>query len=295
MPGLSSRLPACLAVVLLLAAACGPLPRPFQPTGKGLANLRALDLQSRVVVLPLKADLDADQRQAAAETLAEALRGLEVPATTGGDPRLSRRLIGRAVVQRVSFREDEVLLYWELEEPDGRRIGSYSQRNLLPHGVWQAALPEGLVQVMGDAARPLADLMRPPPPQEAPIPGFPGASLVLLPMDALPGDGPTSLKAALARELAAEGVPLSEEIGDQDLLVFGDVALGPDRDGVQEIRIVWYVIRARDSEELGQISQGNRIPTGALSGPWGPTAGAVAKGAAVGILDLLGKVGRGEG
>ena len=82
--------------------------------------------------------------------------------------------------------------------------------------------------------------------------------VVLLPMDALPGDGPRSLHGALSRELAAEGVPLAETIGDDDLLVFGDVELGPDRAGSQAIRIVWYVIRAADNP-YGWV-WGNQVP-----------------------------------
>lgn len=283
---------ATIALVLAPLSGCGPLPRPFASDDKDLTRLQALAVQQQVVVLPLQADLPAEPRARAADVMAQALARRTLPATTTGDPRRSRNLSGRAIVQRLNFREDEVLLYWELSEPDGRRIGTYTQRNILPHGIWQAGLPEGIDPVMTEAAGPIADLLRPPAVEQAPIPGFPDANVVLLPMDALPGDGPKSLYSALARELATEGVPLSQTIEDEDLLVFGDVELGPDRNGVQGIKIVWYVIRASDSAELGQISQANRIPTGALDGPWGPTANAIAKGAASGILQLLDQVGR---
>ena len=280
--------------LLVLLSGCGPLPRPFAADDKTLTSLQALAVQQQVVVLPLQADLPPDSRARAADVLAQSLARRTIPATAAGDAGRSRRLSGRAIVQRLSFREDEVLLYWELVEPTGRRIGTYAQRNILPHGVWQAGLPEGIDPVMKEAAGPISDLLRPPAVEQAPIPGFPDAKVVLLPMDALPGDGPRSLYSALARELAAEGIPLSQTIEDEDLLVFGDVELGPDRNGVQAIKIVWYVIRAADSVELGQISQGNRVPTGALNGPWGPTANAIAKGAASGILQLLDKAGRGQ-
>lgn len=278
------------ALLGVLLAACGPLPRPFLSEGKDLTDLQALDLRSRIVVLPLKADLAPEQRAQASEVLATALREASVPATTEGDPTRSRWLDGRAVVQRLNYREDEVLVYWELGEPDGRRIGNYSQRNVLPHGVWQGGLPEGIATVMGEAAGPIADLVRPPTIEEAPIPGFPDANVVLLPMDALPGDGPVTLRNALMRELLAAGLPMAEIINSEDLLVFGDIELGPDRGGVQMIEIIWYVIRASDNQELGQINQGNRIQTGSLNGPWGPTANAIAKGAAVGLLELLEQV-----
>ncbi len=295
MPSALTRL--ALAGTLLAAAlltGCGPLPRPFASDGKDLASLRALAVQHQVLVLPLQADLASAPKARAAAVLAHALAEKAIPATTTGDPRRSRSLTGRAVVQRLNFREDEVLLYWELTEPDGRRIGSYAQRNILPHGIWQAGLAEGIDPAMIEAAGPIADLLRPPAVEQAPLPGFPDANVVLLPMDALPGDGPRSLYSALARELAAEGVPLDQTIDDDDLLVFGDVELGPDRGGTQSIKIIWYVIRAADSVELGQISQGNRVPTGALNGPWGPTANAIAKGAASGILQLLDQAGRAQ-
>lgn len=277
-----------------LLTGCGPLPRPFAADSKNLTSLQSLAVQQQVVVMPIQADLPPEPKARAAEILAQSLAKRTIPATTAGNPARSRSLAGRVVVQRLNFREDEVLLYWELTEPTGQRIGSYAQRNILPHGIWQAGLPEGIDPVMAEAAGPIADLLRPPAVEQAPIPGFPDANVVLLPMDALPGDGPRSLYSALARELASEGIPLSQTIDDEDLLVLGDVELGPDRNGTQAIKIVWYVIRAADSEELGQISQGNRVPTGALNGPWGPTANAIAKGAASGILQLLDKAGRAE-
>ena len=73
---------------------------------------------------------------------------------------------------------------------------------------------------------------------------------------------------------------------EADAIVLGAVDLGPPRDGTQSIAVDWRVIEP-SGDEIGTISQANSIPAGALDGPWGDIAFAIASGAAEGILTLL--------
>ena len=68
--------------------------------------------------------------------------------------------------------------------------------------------------------------------------------------------------------------------------MLGTVNLGPPQDGAQSIAVDWSVIEPGGAE-IGTISQANSIPAGALDGPWGDIAFAIASGAAEGILTLL--------
>ena len=51
----------------------------------------------------------------------------------------------------------------------------------------------------------------------------------------------------------------------------------------------WSVIDP-DGEEIGSINQANNIPAGALDGPWGDIAFAIATGATEGIVALLDRI-----
>ncbi|HEY5598393.1 MAG TPA: hypothetical protein VIK47_06270, partial [Kiloniellales bacterium] len=92
--------------------------------------------------------------------------------------------------------------------------------------------------------------------------------------------------------LQAAKLPVSDRIGDNDLLVLGDVVLGSAQDGLQVVSIRWSVISARDNQELGEIAQQNVVPAGSLDGPWGAVADEVARAAASGLVDLLGTAGK---
>jgi hypothetical protein len=100
-----------------------------------------------------------------------------------------------------------------------------------------------------------------------------------------PGDGTTSLTAAIQQELASKGVTVSEKAGGA-YRVEGAVAMGQSKDGKQSIHIEWTV-RDPSGKKLGTVSQRNEIPEGSLDGAWGKTAEQAAGAAAQGIVKLL--------
>jgi hypothetical protein len=101
-----------------------------------------------------------------------------------------------------------------------------------------------------------------------------------------PGDGSSSLRAAIQRELARSGVALADTPSAQTYTVEGRVALGAGADGKQPITIDWSVSDP-SGKKLGTVSQKNEVPQGSLDGAWGKTADAAAAAAAQGILKLL--------
>jgi hypothetical protein len=60
----------------------------------------------------------------------------------------------------------------------------------------------------------------------------------------------------------------------------------PATDGLQQVEIVWRAT-ARGGANLGTMRLDNTIPNGALDGPWGPTAFAIADAAAADLVTLL--------
>lgn len=99
------------------------------------------------------------------------------------------------------------------------------------------------------------------------------------------GDGNTSLKDAVIKELATNGVGVAEQPA-RAYRVEGVVALGPAKDGMQPIHIDWTV-RNPSGERIGRVSQRNEVPAGSLDNAWGMTANQAAGAAALGIVRLL--------
>jgi hypothetical protein len=111
------------------------------------------------------------------------------------------------------------------------------------------------------------------------------------PVSGAPGDGRSSLTAAVKKKLYEKGVKLaggSESAGRNVYLVKGNVSLTDATGGKQNIRIDWQVI-GPDGKVVGTALQKNVIPKGSLNGPWGAIAEAVATEAAVGIAKLIPK------
>ena len=101
-----------------------------------------------------------------------------------------------------------------------------------------------------------------------------------------PGDGSTSLTAAIQRELVGKGVAIADKPTTVAYRVEGTVTVGQAKDGKQPIQIEWLV-RDPHGKKLGTVSQKNEIPQGSLDGPWEKTAEQAAGAAAQGILKLL--------
>jgi uncharacterized lipoprotein YmbA len=101
-----------------------------------------------------------------------------------------------------------------------------------------------------------------------------------------PGDGSTSLTAAIQRELQTKGVALTDRPTPATYRVEGAVTLGASREGKQPIQIEW-VVRDPNGKKLGTVSQKNDIPEGSLDGSWGQVANQAAGAAVQGILKLL--------
>jgi hypothetical protein len=280
-----------LAVAGTVLAACGQVPRPFQPVEKSNNALLQLRDRAGIVVPPVAGD-NPVSGAALAKIMAARLRDLDIPAATIGGNRGSQNLTGRAVVRPLANNREEILLYWELRDASGQRTGLHTQRHAQAAGTWAAGAPALLAELAETAAPALAALVQDPTVKAAAIPGFPRARLVILPLTGAPGDAAESVHRALELELSAAKLPVANRIGENDLLVLGDVTVGPAQGGMQAISIRWSLIDADEDRELGTIAQQNTVPAGSLDGPWGPVADEVARATAAGLIDLLGAAGK---
>jgi hypothetical protein len=146
--------------------------------------------------------------------------------------------------------------------------------------------PSGLVQNAAATQSPAPTYASTAPPATASL-GKPGSITARVPgVTGAPGDGSSTLRSALQKELARSGVALADTPSPSTYTVEGKVAMGASKDGKQSITIDWNVTDP-EGKKLGTVSQKNDVPQGSLDGAWGKTADAAAAAAAQGILKLL--------
>lgn len=276
-----------LALVLPLLAACGPLPRPFQPESKANAPLLAVPDSAGVAVASVTGDVPDGPRMA--EAMAEALRKQNVPATVGVGNRASRWLLGDATRRPAPAGQVRRAFVWELYGPDGSPIGTAEHTVQLPAADWRAAAPELLARAAAEPAGELAAMIQGPAVRESELPGYPaGTRLVLAP---LAGEAPPAferaLATAMARRLRERGLPLADRAQAGDVVIDGQVRLGPERDRQRELELVWTLTRDGRDGPLGDLRQANPVPVAQLQDRPERLADLIARAALPGVLQVL--------
>ena len=155
-----------------------------------------------------------------------------------------------------------------------------------------AGMPKRGVLSGGSSSTPTAAPASTPAATPAPAPVAKGPVMAqVAPVTGAPGDGRSSLTAAIKKRLYAGGVKLaggSESAGRNLYTVKGTVTVTDAGGGKETIKIDWQVLDP-NGRSLGNVTQQNVIPKGSLSGPWGAIADAAAGAAANGIIKLLPK------
>lgn len=295
------------AAALLALAGCEQLPQPFQPK-KAPDYVASRIAQSRIAVLPPQAEggsqaLPGNPRLAA-ETLAQALQDEGLLASPGHASEKMRRL--KTVVRLIDGgggkTHETVEVEWTLFDPNGFQIDNTVERFTLLSAAWDQGNPRVLEEVAAVAAPRIAAFLQgpeireasrdqPETEAEAKIPAYPGARLVVLPVEGAPGDGGERLRQELERQLSLAGYPTADSPATGDLVVRGRVEVAQLDATWEEVTLVWRLQEAGRTSTLGEISQANRVPAGSLDRSWGTAAAAAAQGAADGLFDLLERIG----
>lgn len=247
-----SRALALVAAVVLLAA-CGDLPRPFEPGPREAGRLDPLlpaDATGIAVVI---------DDPALAAAVVSALADREVPASVGEGP--------GAVL--AGARRDG-LIRWRLRGPGGKRLARFT-------------VAEGDAAAAETAARVAAALAPVAPPR----------AVVVVPVAGAPPGGGAPLTRAMARALEGLGLRvLGPGVAPDDALyVLGSVASAAAGPGLARIEVVWEVI-ARDGRRLGVVRQANTVPAADLDAALVPLAGAIADAGAEGVRTLVARLAR---
>jgi hypothetical protein len=280
------RLRAALALLAPIAlTACGELPHPFEDTKLAPhAPMLAMADAFGVVVEPVHGAPDAADK-VLADTMALALQGAEIPASTSAGNARSYHLVGTVTPAPGAVTDWDIR--WSMRDAAGTEIGADVQRVSLPPGIEPD--PAVLAGPMRAEAPKLAALIQ----DQAPVEHAGTRHLQIRSIDGAPGDGATSLKRALTFLLKRNGAALTEDGKTPDTVAITcTVETKRAANDQDHIKILWHVLKP-DGSEVGVVTQENDVPRAVIEGHWGDIAMAVADAAAPDILRVASTVPQG--
>lgn len=268
--------------VLFLAAACQPIPHPFEDIAHrpGSPALRPPD-SAGIVVQPVTG-APAPAATSLADALAAALRDGDVPASTHGHNRGSFRLDTAATTQTLGPAQTAITIDWQLLNADGKVVGTGEARREGASALWQQGDDKLAAALAGDAAPAIVRLVS----GDAPAAVTVEAAVAVGSVAGAPGDGGTALARAIALTLGRAGVDVAAGAAKARFTLSCQVEVRPAPDGKQHVTVRWALSSAK-GVRIGEVAQENTIPAGSLDGAWGDIAYAVASAAAPGIAQLV--------
>lgn len=308
-----------LVAVAAGAAGCQAGPHPFESDKSTLPPPDLLVPDSvGVQVLPVQGAPGGF-----GETVAEALQGFDVPASTQSANRGSYRLLGAISARPLDASDLALSIDWVLEDAAGRSLARYRQSEEVPAALWQGgdrqlmreiaylAAPAVASAIIGERPqlRPDTTILALLGPSAAPPPAPPGAAPAtrsraapesgpagpppdtggdlfhVAPIEGAPGDGGITLRQTLKHELRKRDVRVMGQPGERTFVIGGTVSLTPAGADQQRVKISW-TLTTPGGKKVGSVDQENVVPKGSLDGKWGRVALAVSQGAALGLMDL---------
>jgi hypothetical protein len=281
----SDLLRALVLLPLLVLAACGDLPRPYQGNPGATAERLALPPPPRLAVPPTYAAyLPARAIPQFSQAVAAALQAQAIPAFAGYRKSSDWRLELRAKNER-----GQVTPLFTLVDPDGRGKGTVEGKPV-PSETWSKGEPQMLKSVAEEAAPRIEKLLAGV--EAARKQSDPNslynrpARIALSPITGAPGDGNQALARQMREKLGKLGPVVQDSPTGTDFTLVGtveDVAIDAKK---RRIEIVWRLLDARQTE-VGKIVQLNEVPAGQLDRHWGDVAVVVAEEAAGAIHDVI--------
>ena len=271
------------ALLVLLLAACGGLPRPYEGhSGANALRLAEPPPVRLVVPVPRTIFLAEGPSTDLARVLAENLLDAEVPAYTGVPKRGDWQLLIEA-----DHRGQDVVPTYRVIDPTGEQRG-ITEGLPVPTTLWVGNPP--LRRISGEATpRVVSLLSRIEAARRQSDPNSlqnRAPRLFLTGVTGAPGDGNAALTKLVRAELVKVGQDMQDEAKGADFTLSAEVSVVPAGGGKQRVEIQWIVIDAKGSE-AGRVVQLNEIQAGLLDRYWGDVALVVAQEAAGGVKDVI--------
>lgn len=278
---------------MTVLAACGPLPRPFQPEQKRLGDNPLLILPDGrgIAVAPVTGDVP-DDGGVFAKAMARALQDANIPATVGTGGRNTRWLLGHAEREGAAAdggnAVERLRLVWELYDAGGGRLGTHEQFIAFPAGEWPEGYAATAESAANEAASSIAAFVQKPDVVETELPGYPpGTRIHVEPPAAGDGEHARVLAASMRRRLEGAGLPLTDDPQPGDVIVAHELSFGPERGGVTDVSLVWRVRREGDADDFGDLRQDNAVPTAQIEAEWQALSRLIVEAAAADLRRVI--------
>lgn len=271
--------------LLLLAAACGDLPRPYQGHPGATAQRLAQPPPARVAVPPSYSTyLPNAASKPYSHALATALQDQALPAvadyTRSGDWRIDLGVINRGETTIPTF---------TVVDPNGDRKGT-EEGKPVPTSIWRKGDITTLKAAAADGApRILALMERVEAARRQSDPNSlynRSARVAVSPIAGAPGDGDITLTRLIREKLAKLGTVVQETTTGADFTLSAKVDYAPLTPKTHKVEITW-LLHNTSNIEVGKIVQLNEVPNGLLDKYWGDVAVAATDEAAGAIRDVI--------
>jgi hypothetical protein len=271
--------------VLVLAAACGPLPKPFKPGMKDRDNpLLKLDNPSGLVVAPVE---DAPPQLAGplAEKMADGLRRREIAATTDGALNRAYLMEGRMRFENFDGVLVDLVIAWRLTDREDKSLGALESRSRVVLRDWMAEIDPVMQGIVEATAPKVVYLLR----GDAPRAVRSGrAGILIAGVEGAPGDGNTALPRAFRAVLERAGIALADDPETALARLEGKVSVVPA--GKRDRVAITWTLRDGDGKEIGVMHQENEVPGGRLDTLWGGLAYDIATAMADGVAAAMRRI-----
>lgn len=273
-----------LAGLLILAAAgCGKLPKPFEPGARDRNNpLLRLQDSPGVVVAPVY-DAPSDISAPVAERVAEALRRQDIPATAAGVLNSGNLLEGWYRLENSGNGLAAIIIEWRLSDKAGAELLFFESRVPLPI----AALTEDMAPRIDQIATSIAPrVARTMIGEQTAALDITGPTLAIGDISGAPGDGNAALHRAFTAVLRRTELQIVPSANAAIAKLDGVVQVKPASDKEDQVRLVW-TIRDSDQKTVAVFKQENRVPKDRLARRWGSMAFNIALALRGQIVDTI--------
>lgn len=245
-----------LALSVVVLAGCGSVPRPFKPDAKqdAINPLHEIQDSLAVVVAPLENDV-SEPPNTVADYVVRELRRANIPATTNDSLSLAYFLQGKI---KGNATPKEVAIDWVLTDFQGNAVMQESTKTVNDAQKIAAASARLVAGVLQSKNAGREGKTKP-------------LSLGVVEVTGAPGDGNKSLRLAFETVLRRAGLPIAIPAAKADVQIFGDVKIKDAEADTQSLAITWR-LKAKDGQDLGEMTQRNTIQAGQTSAEWGPLA-----------------------
>ena len=276
-----------LSLMLMTVAACGQLPRPFQPAAETAENALISPWSGSGIRVDPVQGTTGPMSKLLAQSVTDALMERDIPAAAGAFT-ASRYVLTGVVRPDPGEPSGPVVavIDWTLKDRTGKTVAAHSLNVTGPRWKWEFGDP-GLIEAIGaGVAEPIAVGVAREAGYTPPVPSPKDVRLLIKPVIGAPGDGNQRLEYSIRAALKNAEVGISRKPAEAAYILGGTVSVGPPRDGQQDVHIVWTV-ETPDGEVAGKADQRNAVPAGSLDGAWGQNAALAALAAVDGIKEVL--------